>query len=94
MHRAKWEKVKDRIRNLPPPRPPPEREPVYLPLSTPRALLSHRRRRQGLRCITVLVSEDHLDALVKLEWLQSEQRASRAPSRPPSPTNLPERKPL
>ena len=77
MRRAKWEKVKKRISNLPAPRPPPKKEPAYLPLSTPRARLSKRRRRQGLRLVSVLLNEEHLDALIKLGFLPRDQRATR-----------------
>ena len=79
MRHEKWAKVKERIESLPPPRAPVEKEPPPWrgTLSTPRAKLSHRRTRQEIRSITVLVREDHIDALVKLEWLQRDQRASR-----------------
>ena len=78
MLRGEWEKIKDRIDSLPPPRPTPEKEPVYLPLSSPRAKLCRRRRRQGLRCVTLLAPEECLDALVQLGFLPRQERASRS----------------
>jgi hypothetical protein len=78
VRREKWAKVKERIESLPPARPPVEKEPPPWRgiLSTPRARLSKQRRRRGLHCVTVLVSEEHLDALIKLDWLPREERAS------------------
>ena len=75
MYRAKWEIMKERISSL----PPPEKKPPHWRdvLSTDRARLSHRRTRMGIRSIAVLLSEEHLDALCKLEFLQPDQRASR-----------------
>ena len=78
MYRSRWEKIKQRIDNLPLPRPTPEREYFLPPISTPRARLSHRRTRLGIRCVYVRVCEEHLDALAKFGWLNPEQRASRA----------------
>jgi hypothetical protein len=80
VRREKWARVKDRIRNLPAARPPVEKEPPPWRdvLSTPRARLSKRRKRQGLHCITVPLSEEHLDALIYLNWLTREERADRA----------------
>jgi hypothetical protein len=46
-------------------------------LSTDRARLSHRRTRMGIRSIAVLLSDEHIDALCKLEFLQPDERASR-----------------
>jgi hypothetical protein len=79
VRREKWARVKDRIRNLPAARLPVEKEPPPWRdvLSTPRARLSKRRKRQGLHCITVLLSEEHLDALIYLAWLPRQERASR-----------------
>jgi hypothetical protein len=75
VYRAKWEIMKQRISSL----PPPEKKPPHWRdvLSTDRARLSHRRTRMGIRSIAVLLSEEHLDALCKLEFLQPDQRASR-----------------
>ena len=49
-----------------------------LPNSTKRAYLSKKRRKLGLRSIPILVSEEALDSLVKLAFLEPDQRASRA----------------
>jgi hypothetical protein len=75
MLRADYQKLLERIRNLPPPQPPVEKK---LAPSTQRTKRSKRRKKQGLRCINVLVSEDALDALVKLEFLNPDDRPSRA----------------
>jgi hypothetical protein len=40
MRRTYWGKIKQRVNNLPPPRPTPEREWFLPPISTPRAKLS------------------------------------------------------
>ena len=48
-----------------------------LPRSTPRALLSKRRRRAGLHCAMVVLTEEHCDALIKLAWLKREDRNRR-----------------
>jgi hypothetical protein len=75
VYRAKWEIMKQRISAL----PPPEKKPPHWrdTLSTDRARLSHRRTRMGIRSIAVLLSEEHLDALCKLAFLQTDHRASR-----------------
>jgi hypothetical protein len=49
-----------------------------LPNSTKRAYLSKNRRKLGLRSIPILVSEEALDSLVKLAFLEPDQRSSRA----------------
>jgi hypothetical protein len=85
--RIKMEIAKARIAALPPPRPasalfrtPAEAfaEPWLPPLSTHRARLSKRRKRQGLHYVALLVSEEAIDALVQLQFLPREQRASRS----------------
>ena len=70
MYRAEWEKMKQRIDRA-------VKKPPYGALSTPRAALSKRRKRQGLRCLSVLVSEDAVDAVIKLGFLQPDDRPSR-----------------
>jgi hypothetical protein len=71
VRRAKWAKVKERIDGLKPKKSP------YGALSTPRAALHKRRKKQGLRCLCVLVSENAVDAVIKLGFLQPEDRSSR-----------------
>ena len=87
MLREEYQRVLDRIKNLPTPRPhsalfrtPAEAfaEPWLPPLSTHRARLSKRRKARGLHCVSVLLPEEALDALVKLDFLPRERRASRA----------------
>ena len=55
------------------PPPPPRSGPV----SSSRALRSKRRKRAGLRLISVILTEDHVDALNQLEWLPRDQRQSK-----------------
>ena len=50
---------------------------VKPPPSTARARIARRRRSLGLRSISVLVSEELIDSLVKLEWLSPQERSSR-----------------
>jgi hypothetical protein len=50
----------------------------YLPsLSTPRARLSKQRKRQGLRCITVLLHRAQIGYLVRKGFLDDDQRGDR-----------------
>jgi hypothetical protein len=50
----------------------------YLPsLSTPRARLSKQRKRQGLRCITVLLHKAQIGHLVHKGLLPDDQRGDR-----------------
>jgi hypothetical protein len=69
--------MKERIANLPPPRPTPEREWFLPPISTPRVRLTLRRKKLGIRCLYVSVSEEHIDALIRLGFLPPEQRTAR-----------------
>jgi hypothetical protein len=71
VRQANWQKVKERIDSLKPKKSP------YSTLSTPRAALHKRRKKQGLRCLSVLVSEDAVDAVIKLGFLQPDDRPSR-----------------
>jgi hypothetical protein len=48
------------------------------PTSSKRACLSKQRKKLGLHLVSVLLSQEALDALVKLAFLQPEQRASRS----------------
>ena len=74
MHRANWQKIIGRIKALPPPQSPPH---PRGPPSTTRTQRLRRRRKLGLRAFTVLASEEALDALVKLEFLNQDDRNSR-----------------
>ena len=70
MRRAEWEKNQRPHRRG-------EKKPPHRDLSTPRAALHKRRKKQGLRCLSVLVSESAVDAVIKLGFLQPDDRSSR-----------------
>jgi hypothetical protein len=68
MRRANWQKMKERIDGLKPKKSP------YGARSTPRAALHKRRKKQGLQCLCVLVPENAVDAVIKLGFLQPDDR--------------------
>jgi hypothetical protein len=74
MLRADYQKLLERIRNLPPQSPPR----LASPPSTTRTQRLRKRRKLGLRAFTVLACEEALDALVKLEFLNQDDRNSQA----------------
>jgi hypothetical protein len=76
MYRARWEKIKQRIDNLPP--AVQRGRGLWLaPISTPRTIVSMRRKRRGITCIYTTITPEMVDSLCKLAILQPEQRSSR-----------------
>jgi hypothetical protein len=71
VYRAKWEKVKERISNLPPTPTPPEKKPAP---STQRARLCRLRRSQGFRLARLLITQECLDSLISQGYLASDRR--------------------
>jgi hypothetical protein len=78
VRRENWQKIRERLAYLPSPTPPAEKERPFWreAVSSVRANRSKRRKKQGLRCAIVLITEEHLDALCKLEWLPHQERTS------------------
>ena len=53
---------------------PPTTEPVARSLAAERMRLFRERRRKGLRCLTIELHEDEIDALVRMGLLTPEMR--------------------
>jgi hypothetical protein len=66
---AKW-KSRIRVERRAKPQPP---------TSSKRAYLSKQRKKLGLHFVSILLSEEAIDALVKLDFLNNDQRASKLP---------------
>jgi hypothetical protein len=77
VRRDRWEIIKQRIDAIPTPTPPKQTRHWREPLSTKRALRAYYRKKQGIRCFSFAITEEHVDGLVFLGKLLPDQRHNR-----------------